>query len=89
MSRVTRGVQLLDSIGFAISKRRAELGLSQEELALAARVHRTYVSDLERGTRNVSVLTLDRIANALDLPLEVLLIVGNASGVSSAKSKKK
>jgi transcriptional regulator with XRE-family HTH domain len=49
-----------------------ELGFSQEELAEKSRVHRTYISDVERGVRNVSILTLDRIASALDIPLGAL-----------------
>jgi transcriptional regulator with XRE-family HTH domain len=46
--------------------------MSQEDLANSAMVHRTYVSDVERGVRNISVLTLERLANALDIPLGAL-----------------
>lgn len=75
MTRHEKGEVLLVGLGASIAKRRAELGLSQEELAELAelsRVHRTYVSDVERGLRNVSILTLERIATALDIPLGVL-----------------
>jgi transcriptional regulator with XRE-family HTH domain len=45
---------------------RRDKGLSQEALAHAADVHQTYVSDLERGKRNPSILVLDRLAKAID-----------------------
>jgi transcriptional regulator with XRE-family HTH domain len=83
MSRLGKGAPLLEAIGQSVSKRRVELGLSQEELATKAGVHRTYISDVERGVRNVSILTLERIAVAMDLPLGVLFIFGNPGGVAA------
>lgn len=44
-------------------------GLSQEELAFRSGLHRTYVSDLERGTRNVSLENIEKIAKVLGLEL--------------------
>lgn len=52
---------------------RAERGLSQEELAFRAGLHRTYVSSSERGERNVSLVNLDRLALALGIPLRELV----------------
>jgi transcriptional regulator with XRE-family HTH domain len=72
MTRHNKGEQLLMGLGASIAKRRMELGLSQEELAEKSRVHRTYISDVERGVRNVSILTLERIGVALDIPLGAL-----------------
>lgn len=72
MTRHAKGEELLLGLGASIAKRRIELGLSQEELAIKASIHRTYVSDVERGVRNLSVLTLERIALALDIPLGAL-----------------
>ena len=46
--------------------RREELGLSQEALGYKAKVHRTYVSDIERGARNPTVRVIWKLANALD-----------------------
>ena len=43
--------------------------VSQEALALAADLHRTYVSSVERGQRNVSILNIARLAEALDVPI--------------------
>ena len=44
-------------------------GVSQEALAAAADLHRTYVSSVERGERNVSIVNISRLANALDVPI--------------------
>ena len=53
--------------GTTIKSKRSELGLSQEELADRAGLHRTYVSDVERGTRNVSLGSIEKLAHALGL----------------------
>jgi transcriptional regulator with XRE-family HTH domain len=76
MSRLSRSQALLENIGYAVAKRRAELDLSQEQLAERAGLHRTYVSDVERGMRNLSVLTLERLADALDIPIGALMLMG-------------
>ncbi|MEP5937328.1 MAG: helix-turn-helix transcriptional regulator [Erythrobacter sp.] len=52
--------------------RRAK-GWSQEELAHQADIHRTYISDLERGARNPSVEVVDRLAKALKATMGQLL----------------
>jgi len=49
----------------AIMEKRLQLGLSQEDLAKRAKLHRTYISDVERGERNISVESLRRLAVAL------------------------
>lgn len=52
---------------------RRELGLSQEEVAFRAGLKRSYLSDLERGTRNPTVRALGRIADALGVHPSQLL----------------
>ena len=52
---------------------RAERGYSQEKLAEIVDLHRTYISGIERGTRNVSLRNIEKIAQALDLPVMDLL----------------
>lgn len=52
---------------------RRDAGLSQEELADAAGLHRTYVSGVERGVRNPTVEVLDKIARPLNIPAWKLL----------------
>jgi transcriptional regulator with XRE-family HTH domain len=48
---------------------RRERSLSQEDLAHKAGIHQTYLSGVESGKRNPSVLVLDRIAKALDVDI--------------------
>lgn len=48
--------------------------LSQEELAFACDLHRTYISDIERSKRNVSIDNIEKIAIALGVPSYKLLI---------------
>jgi len=56
-----------------VRARRAALGLSQEELAESAGVHRTYVGMLERGEKNVTIYNIERIAAALKIEPAALL----------------
>ena len=60
-------------VGINVRKFRKELGLSQEGLAFAAELHRTYISGVERGVRNPTVLVLEQIAKALKVPASRLL----------------
>ncbi|MBM4018020.1 MAG: helix-turn-helix transcriptional regulator [Planctomycetes bacterium] len=53
------------AFGKAVRKRRLALGLSQERLADLSDLHRTYLSDIERGARNPSLASIVRIARAL------------------------
>jgi len=52
---------------------RCERGYSQEKLAEIVDLHRTYISGIERGTRNVSLRNIEKIARALELPVIDLL----------------
>ena len=54
-------------LGMAIKAQRASLGISQEELAHRAGLHRTYISDLERGARNPSIESIENLASALQI----------------------
>lgn len=55
----------LKIFGENIRARRLEIGLSQEELADLAGLHRTYIGAIERGERNVSFVNILRISRAL------------------------
>jgi transcriptional regulator with XRE-family HTH domain len=61
------------TFGEAVRKRRVAQGLSQEGLASRAGLDRTYVSGIERGVRNPSLRSAERIARALEVPLHDLL----------------
>ena len=54
--------------GKRVRRLRQARGISQEELAFSSNLHRTYISDIERGTRNVSLDNIYKIAVALDVP---------------------
>jgi len=58
--------------GNAVKEKRLELGFSQEDLAEASDLHRTYVSDVERGIRNISIESIEKIAHALELSVASL-----------------
>ena len=66
--------QLVSAFAINVKKHRLELGLSQEELAERAGVHRTYVGMLERGEKNVTIYNIERIALALGVAPNRLLI---------------
>lgn len=60
-------------LGKTIKRIRTEKGLSQEKFAFEADLHRTYISDIERGNRNPTVTVLEKIAKALEVkPSELL-----------------
>ena len=64
---------ILRALGEELRERRTQRGLSQEALAERADVHRNFVGLLERGQRNVTLLTLGAIAEALKLPVSELV----------------
>lgn len=57
----------------AFKEARGERGLSQEELADKANLNRTTLSKIESGLRNATIGTLEKIATALDMKLEIKL----------------
>ena len=65
------------ALGVAIRKVRQSKNISQEKLALLAEVDRSYVGRVERGDNNVAILTLLKLASALDINLEKLMQKAN------------
>ena len=59
--------ELLKKIGNKIREFRLESGLSQEKLAFASDLDRTYIGSVERGERNISVINLRKISSALKI----------------------
>ncbi|MBM4102570.1 MAG: helix-turn-helix transcriptional regulator [Planctomycetes bacterium] len=60
-------------MGQAIRKIREKKGLSQEKLADMADLHRTYIGQVERGEKNLTLRSLERIAKALGVNIKDLL----------------
>ena len=60
-------------VGLNLKRFRQERGLSQEELAFEAKLHRTYISGVERGVRNPTITVLENIAIGLGVPSHRLL----------------
>jgi DNA-binding XRE family transcriptional regulator len=63
----------LRSLGRRVQERRKAAHYTQQQLADASAIDRTFISALENGKQNVSVGALLKIANALKIPLEILL----------------
>ena len=62
-------MDILTRYGQAVRKIRLERGISQEELADRCGLHRTYISDIELGKRNLSLENIERIAISLNKTL--------------------
>lgn len=60
------------TFGMSVRGWRTRLGLSQEQLAERADLHRTYISDVERGSRNISLENIERLAQALAVSVSAL-----------------
>ena len=66
--------RIMAVFGRNVRKLREEAGLSQERLAEMTEVHRTYVSGIERGRQNISLLTMEKLAKAFSVNIEELLV---------------
>ena len=60
----------------AVRRSRKRLGLSQEQLAERSDLHRTYISDIERGARNLSLESISKLARALEVSVAALFAPG-------------
>ncbi|AWH85398.1 XRE family transcriptional regulator [Flavobacterium album] len=63
----------LESIGIRIRDLRIKANLSQEKLAFACDLDRTYIGSVERGERNISVINLKKVSTALKITVSNLL----------------
>jgi transcriptional regulator with XRE-family HTH domain len=63
----------LKKVGLSIRQARQKKGLSQESLALAADIDRSYIGGVERGERNIAIINLKKIADALKISVSQLL----------------
>jgi transcriptional regulator with XRE-family HTH domain len=65
--------EILNLFGENVKKFRRLLNLSQEELAHKADLHRTYIGMIERAEKNITLVNIKKIANALGVKIEDLL----------------
>ena len=64
--------KILKQFGDNVKRLRKAKGWSQEDLAKRTKLHRTYIGSIERSERNVSLINIERIANALDVTSRAL-----------------
>jgi len=74
MKNILMEKELLKSFGKNVKEIRLSQEISQEELALKAELDRTYISGIERGLRNVSLINIFKISKALDVTAPELLL---------------
>ena len=65
---------ILTAFGQAIRKLRNDAGISQEAFAAMCDLHRTYISDVELGKRNVSLENIQKMAEALNISISDLFL---------------
>lgn len=56
-------------MGMRIKSLRAQMGLSQEKLALKAGIDRTYLAGIESGKRNATIISVEKVVKALDISM--------------------
>jgi transcriptional regulator with XRE-family HTH domain len=82
--------RLILAISTVLRDRRESLGMSQSELGLASGLHRSYIGDLERGSRNLALKNLCKLAEALDLaPSKVLSLAERKLEAKSTSKRSK
>lgn len=64
---------ILNIVAKNIKKFRRAASFSQEELADFAGLHRTYIGMIERAEKNITILSLEKVARALDMPVSAFL----------------
>lgn len=69
----------LKNFGTHLRALREQRGWSQEELASRSGLDRTYVGGVERGERNIGLLNISRLANALEIPIGAMFPKGKWS----------
>jgi len=67
---------VLIQFGNRVREERLARGLSQEGLAQRAGLHRTYIGMVERAEKNITLKNIQRIATALQVPIDILLKFG-------------
>jgi len=66
-------MKIQEKFGLIIKQLRTKKGISQEKLALDSDIDRTYISDIEKGDRNVSLVMIERLSNYFQISVSELL----------------
>ena len=69
--------KILIKFGERVRKIRKEKGLSQEQLSFEADLHRTYIGMIERAEKNITLINIEKIANALKVSINDLMNFNN------------
>ena len=64
--------KILIDFGIKVRESRKKIGLSQEQLSFRADLHRTYIGMIERAEKNITLLNIEKIANALNVNMKEL-----------------
>lgn len=84
--------QLVFALSLILRERREFLEISQSDLARKSGLHRSYIGDLERGSRNISVKNLSRLSSALEVPASKVMAMAekrmSVDGPYKLKKKK-
>lgn len=67
------GTEILKEFGQRVRNERLKRGFSQEELAEKAGLHRTYIGMIERAEKNITLINIEKVANALEMSADELL----------------
>lgn len=70
--------EILNIFGSNVRKYRRLLGISQVELANRAELHRTYIGMIERAEKNITLVNIEKISKALEVPIEYLIKNNNS-----------
>lgn len=62
-------MDIKQAVGKRVKELRNKVGISQEELADIAQLDRTYITSVECGKRNISIVNIEKLANALNVTL--------------------
>ena len=80
--------EIKQNFGNTLRVLRKERNHSQEKIAESTGLHRTYISDIERGDRNFSLLNIIKICNALDItPSSFFLYMEKGENSRASKSE--
>jgi transcriptional regulator with XRE-family HTH domain len=80
---------IIRAVAANVRHARSLAGLSQEELALEADVDRTYVSQVERAKRNITIVVLARLARALQTTAAALVSTSGATRAAESRPRKR